>query len=243
MTRRTTWVVSWLAACGLFCGFVGAEPELRDPVRARHFKVEFKPLADAAELISPLLTEQGSVILRPRLGSLIVEDRGSVLLKVSQVLETFDVPPRSVKITFILFLGRDIREDPSPPASSASVFSDEVNAVISALGDVTKWHSYEPLGSRAVRGEEGSWTSADLSNDYRVSFEIDTVARRAGNDVVKFDRIVLQRVGRDADGNETLDDLYSTAGTLKTGMLHVAGAASGPQADRALFLTMQVEAD
>jgi hypothetical protein len=220
-----------------------AGPETEDTVQTRHFKVEFKPLGDAAELISPLLSDQGSVILRPRLDSLIVEDRASVLLRVGQLLESFDVPPRSVEITFILFLGRDIRENPAAPASSASVFSDEVNAVISALGDVTKWHSYEPLGSRAVRGEEGSRTSADLSTEYRVSFEIATVARRAGDEIVKFDRIVLQRVGRDADGNETLDDLYATAGSLKTGMLHVAGAASGPQADRALFLTMQVEAE
>ena len=69
------------------------------------------------------------------------------------------------------------------------------------------------------------------------------MTRREGKEIVKFDRIVLQRVGRDEDGNETLKSLYATAGTLKTGMLHVAGAASGPGADVALFLTMQVEAE
>jgi hypothetical protein len=215
----------------------------RDAHRAQSFKIEFKPLSEAAELIGPLLTEEGSVIMRPKQKSLIVEDKASVLVRVGQVLESFDLPPRSVEITFVLFLGRDIRENASRPASTASVFSEDVRDVIEALGDVTKWTSYEPLGSRAVRGQEGSRTVADLSSDYRVSFQIDTVTRRAGKEVVKFDRIVLQKVARDETGNETLDELYATAGTLKTGMLHVAGAASGPEADRALFLTMQVEAE
>ncbi|MCH7780990.1 MAG: hypothetical protein IH848_09095 [Acidobacteria bacterium] len=237
-----------IAICAAVFGLVFAvapvaAQELTDPVRARTFRVEFKPLTDAAELIGPLLTDEGSVMMRPRQGILIVEDRTSVLLRVGQVLESFDLPPRSVKITFVLFMGRDIRENASRPASTASVFSEQVNAVIEALGDVTKWTSYEPLGSRSVQGQEGSRTVADLSSDYRVLFEIDTVTRRAGKEVVKFDRIVLQRVGRDKDGNETLEDLYATAGTLKTGMLHVAGAASGPGADRAIFLTMQVEAE
>lgn len=227
----------------LVAGRPVAAQEADDPILTRHFSVEFKALTDVAELIDPLLTSEGSVILRPRMGSLIVEDRASVLQRIGQLLQSFDVPPRSVAITFILFLGRDIRENTARPVSTASVFSAEVHAVIDALGDVTKWTSYEPLGSRAVRGEEGSRTFADLSSEYRVSFEIDAVTRRAGNEVVKFSRIVLQRVGHDTQGNETLDDLYATAGTLKTGMLHVAGAASGPDADRALFLTMQVEAD
>ena len=244
MMRGGQNIAIWMLALGFGCAVVPAmAQEPADTVRARTFRVEFKPLSDAAELIEPLLTDAGTVMMRPRQKSLIVEDRPSVLARVEQVLESFDLPPRSVKVTFVLFLGRDIREKASRPASSASVFSKEVGEVIEALGDVTKWTSYEPLGSRSVRGQEGGETVADLSSDYRVSFEIDTVTRREGREIVKFDRIVLQRVGHDEEGNETLRSLYATAGTLKTGMLHVAGAASAPGADRALFMTMQVEAE
>ncbi|NIM01149.1 MAG: hypothetical protein GTO30_01210 [Acidobacteria bacterium] len=230
-------------AVGALLALPASAQEDADPIRARTFRVEFKPLSEAAELIEPMLTDDGGVMMRPRQKSLIVEDRSSVLERIGQVLESFDLPPRSVKVTFVLFLGRDIREKPSRPASSASVFSEDVNAVIEALADVTKWTSYEPLGSRSVRGQEGGGTVADLSSDYRISFEIDTVTRRGGEEIVKFDRIVLQRVGRDDEGKETLERLYATAGTLKTGMLNVLGAASAPGADRALFLTMQVEAE
>ncbi len=244
MIRRRAGIAICAAALGLVWAVLPVAAQERiDSVHAKAFRVEFKPLSEAAELIAPLLTDEGSVMMRPRQKSLIVEDRASVLLRVGQVLESFDLPPRSVKVTFVLFMGRDIRENASRPASTASVFSEDVNAVIEALGDVTKWTSYEPLGSRSVRGQEGGRTVTDLSSDYRVTFEIDTVTRRAGKEVVKFDRIVLQRVSHDEDGNETLEALYATAGTLKTGMLHVAGAASGPGADRALFLTMQVEAE
>jgi len=242
--RRRAGIVICAAALGLvWTGSAVVAQEPIDPLRAKAFRVEFKPLSEAAELIGPLLTDQGSVLMRPGQKSLIVEDKESVLVRVGQVLESFDLPPRSVKVTFVLFLGRDIRENASRPASTASVFSEDVNAVIEALGDVTKWTSYEPLGSRSVRGQEGGRTVADLSSDYRVTFEIDTVTRRAGKETVKFDRIVLQRVGHDEEGKETLEALYATAGTLKTGMLHVAGAASGPGADRAIFLTMQIEAE
>ncbi len=242
MKRRSAIVIGGvLAVAGLVLPAMAQGDA--DPIRARTYRVEFKPLAEAAELIEPMLTDEGGVMMRPRQKSLIVEDRASVLERVGQVLESFDVPPRSVKVTFVLFLGRDIRDDPSRPASTASVYSKEVGEVIEALADVTKWHSYEPLGSRSVRGQEGGGTVADLSSDYRVSFQIDTVTRRGGAEIVKFDRIVLQRIGRDAEGNETSQSLYATAGTLKTGMLNVLGAASAPGADRALFLTMQVEAD
>jgi hypothetical protein len=217
--------------------------EFSDPIRARTFKVEFKPLTEAAELVQSVLTDDGTLTLHPRMNRLVVEDRGSVLLKIDSLLKSFDLPPRDVRITFILFMASDRRGAVPQPASSASVFSAEVGSVIESLKDFTKWTSYEPLGNRAVRGQEGVVTEATLSDNYRVSFAVHSVARRAGQEVIKFDRIVLQRIHRDDEGNEKFDDLYTTAGSLKTGMLHVAGAANGPDADRALFLTMQVEAE
>ena len=98
MIRRRARIVTCAAALGLVLAVLPvAAQELTDPIRARTFRVEFKPLSDAAELIGPLLTDEGSVMMRPRQKVLIVEDRTSVLLRVGQVLESFDLPPRSVK--------------------------------------------------------------------------------------------------------------------------------------------------
>ena len=243
LATHKRWLLGLSILALVFCTLPVAAQELSDPMRTRTFRVEYKPLSEAAELVQDVMTDEGSLTLHPKLNRLVIEDRASVLLKVGSLLESFDLPPRDVQITFILFLAGDRREAGTRPASSSSVFSNEVDSVIESLKDFTKWTSYEPLGNRAVRGQEGSETAAQLSSEYRVSFAVNSVAKRAGQEVVKFDRIVLQKVVQDASGQERVDNLYTTAGSLKAGMLHVAGAASGPDADRALFLTMQVEAD
>jgi len=53
-----------------------------DPYLARAFEVHHRSLADAAELVSELLSEEGTLALKPRMKILIVEDRRSVLDKV-----------------------------------------------------------------------------------------------------------------------------------------------------------------
>jgi hypothetical protein len=45
---------------------------------------------------------------------------------------------------------------------------------------------------------------------------------------------------RDADGVETIEDLYSMGMVMELDRLRVIGAASGPNSRRALFLTLQV---
>ena len=81
-----------------------------DPMSARAFEVRFKTLADAAELVSPILSPQGTVTLQPRLKTLTVQDRSSVLDRVTSLLRSFDVAPRNVEIAMSLFLGTDRRE-------------------------------------------------------------------------------------------------------------------------------------
>ena len=81
-----------------------------EPILARAYEVKFKSLADAAELVSPLMSAQGSVTLQPRLKTLTVQDRVSVLDRVASLLRSFDVAPRNVEIAMSLFLGTDRRE-------------------------------------------------------------------------------------------------------------------------------------
>jgi len=222
-------------------GVGGPIHSAEDPVRARAFEVRYRALADAADLVGPLLTAEGSLTLRPRLSRLVVEDRASVLLRVSELLESFDLPPRGVEVTFTLFLGTDRREENSGGTTPNSVFSKEVRGVIDALGDFTKWTDYQPLGSRLVSGVEGEHLSAELSENYRVVFTVDSVTSRQGSDIVKFEKITLQRLEADETGEERVVDVHTTGVVLATGRLAVVGAATRPDSRRALFLTMQVE--
>jgi len=206
-----------------------------DPVSARAYEVKFKSLADAAELIGPLLSPQGSVTLLPRLKTLTIEDRVSVLDRVGSLLSSFDVAPRNVEIAMSLFLGTDRREQEAGRIIPPSSMTKDVRGIAETLGDFTKWNAYEPLGGRAVTGVEGGRVTVNLSDEYRVAYDIDTVRDQS----VKLTNFVLQRITRGADGKEKIQDVYSAAVVLPVGRMLMLGAAQNPESKRALFLTLQ----
>jgi hypothetical protein len=231
-------VLALLLALGLAAGLASRAadaPGAPDPVSARAYEVKFKSLADAAELIGPLLSPQGSVTLQPRLKTLMIQDRVSVLDRVASLLSSFDVAPRNVEIAMSLFLGTDRREQEAGRILPPSSMTKDVRGIAETLGDFTKWNAYEPLGGRAVTGVEGGRVTVNLSDEYRVAYDIDTVRDQS----VKLTNFVLQRVTRGADGKEKVQDVYSAAVVLPVGRMLMLGAAQNPESKRALFLTLQ----
>jgi hypothetical protein len=239
MMRTTQRIAPWLAAvvCVAAWGPAAAQAEMPDPITARAFEVQYQPLVDAADVISPLLSDDGTVTLRPRLSTLVVEDHRSVLAKVTDLLRNWDIPPRNVEITLSLFLGVDRRdEDPAAPRADHGM-STEVRGVLDKLSDFTKWTSYERLGSRSVTATEGDTVVANLSNEYRVLFVVESVHKRHG--AVRFEKLQLQQVSIDEDGSESVEPLYTAGMVLPSGKLKLVGAASDPNSNRALFLALQ----
>ncbi len=235
MTRP---LLAILLAFGLWTGVsAGAadQPGAADPVSARAYEVKFKSLADAAELIGPLLSPQGSVTLQPRLKTLMIQDHVSVLDRVASLLSSFDLAPRNVEIAMSLFLGTDRREQEAGRIIPPSSMTKDVRGIAETLGDFTKWNAYEPLGGRAVTGVEGGRVTVNLSDEYRVTYDIDTVRDQS----VKLTNFVLQRITRGADGKERVQDVYSAAVVLPVGRMLMLGAAQNPESKRALFLTLQ----
>jgi len=229
--RRSTRVL--LAAAVLGAAVAGGRAE-DDPVSARVFEVHYRPLADAAELVDPLLSAEGTLTLRPRLSALVIQDHRSVLDRAAAALASFDLPPRAVEVTFSLFLGSD-RSDRRPGAGPE--LTREVRGVLETLSDFTRWNTYEPLGSRSVQGVRGERVVTDLSDDYRVVFVIDSVHQTQGT--TRFERLQLQQVRRDAEGQERVRDLYTMGAVVPPNKLYVVGAAIDPDSKRALFLTLQ----
>lgn len=238
MSRRSLrFLVGFATLLVLTAAPATSQPPPRDRVTARAFEIHYQPLVDAADVISPLLSEEGTVTLRPRLSVLVVEDRRAVLSRVADLLADWDVPPRNVEITLSLFLGIDRRDaDPRAPRADYGL-SQEVRGVLEKLSDFTKWTTYEPLGSRSVTGTEGDTVVANLSDEYRVVFVVESVHETHG--AVKFERLQLQRISVDADGVESVDELYTAGMVLPAGKLKLVGAASDPNSRRALFLALQ----
>ena len=216
---------------------VGAQ----DPISAKAFEVRYRPLNDAAELVSAILSADGKVTLEPRLKILVVEDHGSLLDRVGALLQSFDLPPRSVEVTVSLIRGTDKKDQAPGQPGAAGGISREIRGVTETLGDFTKWTAYEQLGSRSVTGVEGSPVTVNLSEDYRVVFEIDSVQERQGVMKIEFKRLSLQRLIRAADGGERTEELYNLVVSLPPGKLHMIGAAKSPDSKQALFLALQAK--
>ena len=229
---RRAALVLLLAALAFAFGPVRAADE---PLSARAYEVRFKSLADAAELVSPLLTPQGSVTLQPRLKTLTVQDRVSVLDRVAALLKSFDVAPRNVEIAMSLFLGTDKREQEAGRNIPPSSMTTEVRGIAETLGDFTKWNAYESLGGRSVTGAEGGRVTVNLSDEYRVAYDVETVRDQS----VKLTHFLLQRLTRGPDGKERVQDVYGADVVLPVGRMLMIGAAQNPESKRALFLTLQ----
>ena len=210
-----------------------------DPLLARAFEVHYHPLADAAELVEPLLSESGVITLRKRLSTLVIEDYPSILDRVESLLEGWDLPPRNVEITLTLFWGTDRRgEDPQAPQADHGL-STEVRGVMEKLSNFVKWTTYDPLGSRSVFGTAGDTVVANLTDEFRVVMVLTSVHRTHGT--VKFEKLELQRITLADDGTEDVESLYTAGVVIPPDRLTVVGAARDPKSNRALFLALQTQ--
>jgi hypothetical protein len=211
-----------------------------DETSARSYQIQFKSLPDAVDLISGLLSDAGSVSLQPRLKRLVVQDRPEILDRIGAVLEDFDLPPVNVDVTVSLFIGSDRRDEEAGRHAVTGSISKEVRGITETLGDFTKWTAYDPIGSRSVTCAEGSHVTINLSDDYRVLFDVDAVQERLGK--VKFGDFTLQKIIRTAEGTERYENQYTQGIVLPMGRLLVVGAARDPGSKKALFLSLQVRA-
>ena len=207
-------------------------------VAARSFEVRYRPIADAVDLVSTVLSEAGSVSVQPRLKRIVVQDHPAVLLHVAELLVEFDVPPRAVEVTVGLFLGTDRRSEEAGRHALPPDVARELRGVRETLADFTRWTAYDALGSRAVACVEGAEVTADISPEYRVWFVIDGVTSAKGDERVSFKRFRLMRVIRTADGGERTENLYDTGIVLPAGRDLLLGAAQSPDSDRALFVKL-----
>jgi hypothetical protein len=224
-------VVGIVAAVPVWAAGNDAAPE------ARAFEVRYRPLADAVDLVSAVLSEAGTVALQPRLRRFVVQDHPEVLERVAQVLEDFDVPPRNVEVSVSLFLGTDRRDAEAGRLAHPPDVAAETRGIRETLGDFTRWTEFSPLGSRTITCVEGYPGTVYLADDYRVDFHVESVD---GEDRVTFDRFTLMKVVRTADGAERVVPHYDAAIHIPVGKELLVGAASGPDSSAALFLKLLV---
>jgi hypothetical protein len=203
-----------------------AEPD--DGLSARIFNIRFKSVEDVVLLIEPYIGERGSYMVQPRLKAITVRDEVDRLARIADLIASFDQPPRSVRLVIQLL---DAVEAPA----TGSRRGTKGTRLDSVLG-VTKWTDYSVLGEASIVGVEGAQSALNLSDRYRVRFNVDAVAER--QQVVKFDRFALDRITRADDGEIRYTPILDTALNLHDGQRLLLGITNSRESARALFLSV-----
>ena len=87
--KSSTWFFVFLLAIGGTAAPAGAQPDHEEKIE-RKVVVRHKSAADAAQLVYPLLSEEGRVELAPGENSVVLRDRAEHVLRILAALEEFD---------------------------------------------------------------------------------------------------------------------------------------------------------
>jgi hypothetical protein len=168
---------------------------------------------------------------------LLVTDHVSVLDRVGPLLDSYDTPPRSVDVAVSIIVGTKTEPETGEAGRllGGSMYS-ELRGIVQTLQDFTEWKNYDPVGGGSARGIEGSSMTIDIEGAYRVTFDVGAV----DDDNVMFERVRLERLERDEDGDERVRTLYNAEAKVLPGRTLILGASQGPDSEEALFLALLV---
>ena len=207
---------------------VGA-PARSAPLAMRIFSLHYKKIDDVYMLISPYVGPRGTVKMQPSKKMLTVIDLPENLSRISGIIGTYDVPPRSVEVLVQLIMASSAPSPASPPPPIRGVI-DRLTALS------TRWNDYRLLGNARVLGTEGEHSSLNVGDDYRVDFRIDQVSEETR--VIRFKPFELQRRELTVEGNERYASVMSTVLNLRDAQLFIVGASKMERSNRALFMTI-----
>lgn len=200
--------------------------------QVRVFQLHFRPAREAALLVEPLLSAEGSLLLQPKLNAITVRDSAAVLERVAAALAAWDVAPANYTIRLRVLLASTTPPAPGPAAPL-------ISGVGSELQQLFRFTSYAELDTLVVTAADGSTVEAAVADRYHIRFAVRAVpqdAERLQLAQLEFTR----RVAVDG-GAERLQPLLRTTLSLRTGQTFVLGAARSEEANRALVLVVLAE--
>jgi hypothetical protein len=222
-------VLSFLAADAR-AGVASAPPvRVADPVMIeRRFVLRFRRAEEAAILIRPILSTNGSIVLQSKQNSLTVRDSNSVIERSAQAIATYDVPPRGASISVTLLKAST---EPSPAAHPN--VSDEIRGVGERLKKLFNFTGYTPLDSVVIQGTEGDIVDYVIGSQYRLEFLIDSTADET---MVRLKNLTLVWLRPGPSGNETRREILKTSLNIPVGQTYVLGIGRDEAAPGALFM-------
>lgn len=195
-------------------------------VSVRSFQFRYKQAENAAIVIKPLVSSDGSFSIQPSRNTLVVTDRPENLKNIAAAVAQYDKPARGVKISIRLVAA-------SRQVSPAKV-PDDLQDLSAKLSGVLRFNSFEKLGEIVAEGREGDPVITNVDSIYRAEFKIGEYDPLS--DSIRVGDFQLSRM--QAGGNGQLTSLLKTSLNLKVGQTVILGASRMPDSQRALMLVL-----
>ena len=198
----------------------------------RVFKLHFRPAHEAAALVEPLLSAEGSVLLQPRLNAITVRDAPEVLGRVADVLAKWDVAPQTYKLRVWVFVASRGPRPPERPPFPIPELGER-------LYQLFPFTNYEEVGSVQVTAADGSSVETATGDRYQLRFLVRSVPQDPER--VQLAQLEFTRRDRGTDNAEVLRPLVRSTVSLLLRQHSVIGSARSEDAHKALFLILFAE--
>lgn len=217
-----------LAAAALLALLAPPASGAPNVVVVRVFTLKHRAADEALQLVRPLLSDAGSVMLEPKANELTVRDTSTSVERAAQAIAAYDVPMRGVDVAVTLLKATsDPKAGPSMTDASA-----EIRGIGESLKKLFNVTGFTRLDSVVVRGVEGQRVAYVIGGSYRLQFVLDP--SRDGK-TLQFRDLSLERVRREG-GKETRGEILRTSINVSMGRPHILGVGKDEAARDALFL-------
>ncbi|OGF66868.1 MAG: hypothetical protein A2Y62_01300 [Candidatus Fischerbacteria bacterium RBG_13_37_8] len=194
---------------------------------SRNFQIKFKPVEEAATIIEPLLSQQGTITIQLRTRMIIVRDLENNLNKIETVLADFDIPSPSVKMFFKLIQAEQ-KKNPEQLKN--------VPEYILKMRDIFKYTDYEVIDEFLLETVEGNLSSFSMGIEYRISFKVTYISAKKG--IIQLRNFTIERRDRDDKQNERYKNLLTTSLNLRDQETIILGATKLETSPKALFIAL-----
>ena len=222
-----------LAAAALLAALAPPAAGAPTVVVVRVFKLKHRAADEALQLVRPLLSDAGSVMLEPKANELTVRDTSTSVERAAQAIASYDVPMRGVDVAVTLLKATS---DPKA-APSMTDASAEIRGIGERLKKLFNVTDFTRLDSVIVRGIEGQRVAYAIGGAYHIQFVLDP--SRDGRRL-QFRDLSLERV-RHEGGKETRGEILHTSINVNMGQPYILGVGKDEAAKGALFLVFYPE--
>ena len=206
---------------------------------SRVFTLQHASVLEVSTAVQPLLSEAGSLTLRPKLSRIIVQDQPEVLDRVTALIEELDHVPGAYSVRFDLLQSGE----PKPYGTPRQVRVEE------RLQKMFNAAAFYRLGSSTIEGVSGSSAHADLGSSFQVSFLAQVAeptssspwGTREPSSRLHLRQLVLERKEVAADGTVATDELLRTNVQLSPMQTVYIGTGNSEDSEDVLVLIVHAE--